>query len=152
MVTYYLDTSALLKQYLNETGSQWLRQTITPHDVRVTSQIAIIETVSGFNRRLREGSVTPHDYARLSGRLRQDSYQLYQLIGLNTPIINLAWNLLEQHLLRGYDAVHLATALFIQQKLTQSGEAPLIFLSADNRLLTAAQTEGIATDNPNLYP
>lgn len=154
MVTYYLDTSALLKRYLNEVGSDWLRRTIAPaHEVViVATQLLIIEVISAFNRRVREETVTTHDYARLSGRFRDDCRNLYQLIALDDTIMNLACALLEHHPLRAYDAVHLATALSVNRWLVEADETGLTFLSADARLNQAAATEGLVVDNPNDHP
>lgn len=152
MVTYYLDTSALLKLYLNETGSQWLRETLASDNVSVTAQIAIIEMGSAFNRRLREGGVTDSDYATLSKLFRNDCLRSYRLIALGNSILDTAWSLLERHPLRGYDSTHLATALFVQEQLIQGGEAPLVFLSSDKRLNAAAVAEGLVVDDPNQHP
>jgi hypothetical protein len=54
-------------------------------------------------------------------------------------------------LLRAYDAVQLASAIFARSGMQAAGGAPPIFLSADSRLLTAAQAEGFVTDDPNLH-
>ena len=97
MVTYYLDTSALLKLYVNEIGSQWLHHTLSADDVGVTAQIAIVEMGSAFNRRLREGTVRIDDYTRLAGRFRHDCLNLYHFMTLNGSILNIAWDLLERH-------------------------------------------------------
>jgi hypothetical protein len=60
--------------------------------------------------------------------------------------------LLEHHPLRTYDALHLASALLVNDQLVAVGLPPLTFLAADNRLLTAATLEGLTVDNPNNYP
>ncbi len=153
MVTYYLDTSALLKWYLKEIGSDWLRRTLAPtHQiVIVTTQLLIVEVISALNRRVRESTVTKSDYARLTGRFRDDCRDIYQIVALSDTIINTAWTLLEHHPLRAYDAIHLATALTINQHLVKAGEAGLTFLSADTRLNNAGGVEGLAVDNPNDY-
>jgi hypothetical protein len=54
--------------------------------------------------------------------------------------------------IHGYDAVHLACALALNDPLIESGLPPLTFISADNDLLAAAVAEGLPTDNPNNYP
>jgi phosphoheptose isomerase len=59
---------------------------------------------------------------------------------------------LERHPLRGYDAMHLATALAVRQSLQRQGLPTLIFISADDNLNTAASAEGLAVDNPNDHP
>ena len=59
---------------------------------------------------------------------------------------------MESHRLRGYDAVHLATALTANRLLTEGGEQSLIFLSADEHLIIAARLEGLEAENPNSQP
>jgi len=154
MVTYYLDTSALLKRYVDEVGSAWLRRALaSAHEiVIVTTELLIVEVISALNRRVREGTVTAHNYVRLSARFRDDCRDAYHLIAPVGAIIDVACSLLERHPLRAYDAVHLATALSINQRLTEAGEVGLAFLSADARLNDAAAAEGLAVDNPNDHP
>jgi len=155
MVTYYLDTSALLKRYVDEVGSNWLRRTLlapTHNIVAVSAQLLVVEVTSALNRRVRERTVTHHDYIRLSGRFRDDCLDSYHLVALDNVIMDLACTLLERYPLRAYDAVHLATALTINRWLVESDETGLTFLSADARLNDAATAEGLAVDNPNDHP
>ena len=154
MVTYYLGTSAMLKQYVNETGSSWLRRTLAAPGgaIVVAAQLVIVEITSALNRRVREGTVTTGDYARLTGHFHDDCRDVYQLIALSDAIVNTACALLERHPLRAYDAVHLATGVIVNQWLIEAGEAGLTFLSADDRLNEAAAAESLAVDNPNHYP
>ena len=63
-----------------------------------------------------------------------------------------AEDLLTVHPLRTYDAVQLASALESNIRLVATGLSPLIFVSADIRLLVAAATEGLMTEAPNAYP
>jgi hypothetical protein len=46
------------------------------------------------------------------------------------------------------DAIQLACAIQAQKLLM----VKMTFVSADNNLLSAALSEGFATDNPNLHP
>ncbi len=83
----------------------------------------------------------------------QHRVALYRLSPVSEMVIQQACVLVERHPLRGYDAVHLATALFLKQQLLKTGiQRPLTFLSADGNLLKAAGDEGRATDNPNAHP
>jgi len=54
--------------------------------------------------------------------------------------------------LRGYDAVQLATALELENRFSANNLSSIIFISADNHLNQAAQTEGLTVDNPNNHP
>ncbi|MBU0512140.1 MAG: type II toxin-antitoxin system VapC family toxin [Chloroflexi bacterium] len=75
----------------------------------------------------------------------------YQFVKLTDSIVERSKMLLERHPLRGYDAVQLGSALSASDVLQASGSPALTFLVADNRLLDAAQAEGLAVDNPNDY-
>ena len=154
MSDYYLDTSALVKRYIDETGSVWLRALVDPalYPVLVVSQLLIVEMTSAFNRRLREGTVNRSDYARMMDAFRDDCLIEYKIMPLNESIIDLACELLERHPLRAYDAIHLGTALAINRLLATHRMPALTFLCADERLLNAATAEGLAVDNPNHHP
>jgi len=54
--------------------------------------------------------------------------------------------------LRGYDAIQLATALELINRFAANKLPSIIFISADNHLNQAAQTEGLTVDNPNNHP
>ncbi len=58
----------------------------------------------------------------------------------------------EAHKLHGYDAIQLASALLIEERMTLQGVGPLTLISADVELNQAAQMEGLLTDDPNQYP
>jgi len=62
-----------------------------------------------------------------------------------------AEDLLTVHPLRTYDAVPLASALESNIRLVASGLSPLTFVAADARLLVAAATEGLMTEDPNAH-
>ena len=57
-----------------------------------------------------------------------------------------------KHALRGYDAVQLAAALEANDERIADDLAPLILVSADDDLNTAAEAEGLKVENPNNYP
>jgi uncharacterized protein len=153
MVSYYLDTSAAVKLYVAEIGSVWLRQLLlTPTSTVITSHLLRVEMWSAIERRLREGSVTLPDYTRMHDWFTEHRHSLYSFVPVSEPNIRQACELLVRHPLRSYDALHLTTALFINQQLVQAGAAPLTFLSADNRLNGAAHAEGLSVDNPNNHP
>lgn len=151
MVNYYLDTSAMLKQYVDELGSAWLRAQVSSATSLVFSQLLIVEAVSAFNRRVREDHLSIAEYQRVRDVFFEDCRTVYQVVAPTTAIVERACALLERHPLRGYDAVHLATALIVEQALQQQGLPALTFLSADDRLNDAAIAEGLVVDNPNNY-
>jgi hypothetical protein len=58
--------------------------------------------------------------------------------------------LTQNHKLRGYDAVQLATDLISNRVLMTAGLSHLTFVAADDDLVVAARAEGLAAENPNL--
>jgi hypothetical protein len=58
-------------------------------------------------------------------------------------------NLAQQYGLRGYDAVQLAAASELHTIRNSMALSPLIFISADNNLNSAAQAGGMMTEHPN---
>jgi predicted nucleic acid-binding protein len=154
MTTYYVDTSALVKRYVDETGSGWLRTALgaEPAPSVIIVHLAVVEMTSTLARRLREGVLTPAEYAQLQNAFRSDCLDEYEIAVAVGGIIDQANRLLEAYPLRAYDAVHLATAVVANQRLVGSNLAPLVFLSSDDRLNEAASAEGLAVDNPNHHP
>ena len=58
-------------------------------------------------------------------------------MALNEEILFLARDLIQRHPLRGFDAVHLASALSLRNALAER----IKFVAADRRLLKAAESE-----------
>ena len=154
MSHYYLDASALVKRYVDEVGSDWLGTVIASAQPALlfTSRMTIVEVMSAFARRAREGSLTSDEFATARDAFRGDCLHGYQIMPPTMTVIDLTCTLLERHPLRAYDATHLATALGAQQFLVAQDYPPLIFLSADDRLNRAASAEGLAVDNPSQHP
>jgi uncharacterized protein len=149
MVALYLDTSALVKHYVDEPGSHWIHSQFE-EDVLITSSLlTLVETLSAFNRRVREGGLTGNEYLRLRSMLYHDVRTSLSIVPLNPSIADSAGTLLERHPLRSYDAIHLATALAVHRSLSRHNLTPLVFVSADDRLNNAASEEGMAVENPN---
>ena len=152
---YFLDTSALVKRYVPEIGSDWILSITDPatdNDLAI-SQITWVEVHSAFARRLRDRSLSAQRFDLIVQKVREDFENEYRVIDVDQTLIETATELVMQHPLRAYDSVQLASALRFQSTtLLSQPETQLIFVSADNRLLDIAQSEGLATDNPNNYP
>ena len=152
MTHYFLDSSALVKRYVVEVGANWVRSITLPSAANsiIIAHITQVEVVSGAMRRKREGTITART-ARVT-RLLVDRHasREYRVIGLTGQIVQRAEDLLEVHPLRAYDSIQLASALESNTRLIAAGLSPLTFISADSRLLSAA--EGLTTDDPNAHP
>lgn len=151
MTTYFCDSSALIKRYIAEIGSGWI-QAISAGNRVVIAQITSVEIVSGLIRRQREGLLAKRKAHALRLIIDRHSAREYRVIGLSAHIIERAENLLETHPLRGYDAIQLASALATNDNLVSAHLTPLVFVSADVRLLNAAVAENLLIDDPNNHP
>ena len=154
MADYYADSSALVKRHIPEIGSTWLQALAdrVAGTTIITARESMVEVYSALNRRIREATLDTVDYTHLVTDFNALCVTQYTLVELTAPIVERARLLLEHYPLRAYDAVHLATALIVNDALAAAGLPALTLLSADNRLLNAAQTERLVTDNPNAHP
>ena len=150
---YFLDSSALIKRYVVEIGSPWIK-TLTDSQTGnslLLVRITWVEVLSAFARRQREGGITAAEVAALIAKFRSEFNSRYRVIEVDLALVERAGELIVQYPLRAYDAVQLASALRVQSLLTSMPQTQLIFVSADNRLLDIAQAAGLAIDNPNNY-
>jgi predicted nucleic acid-binding protein len=155
MVSFaYFDTSALLKQYVTETGSNWVRTYLASATAPAvfTSHLTAVEATCAFARRLREGTLPPAVHGKLTQAFDYDIAYRYNLLDVMPATIDTARRLANQHPLRAYDAVQLATAWLLNQNLLHTGKPPLTFICDDDRLVAIAQAEGLLTDNPSHHP
>lgn len=144
----YLDTSALVKNYVIEPGSTWLRQLIgdETNDIFLAN-LSIAEVGAALAILVRNKQI-----ARRQGDIELDRFfadveTRFSLVDITTEIVYRAAALCQQHPLKGYDAVQLATALSLAKAL-QSLARSLVFICGDQQLLTAAENEGLVTDDP----
>ncbi len=158
MAVYFFDSSSLVKRYIAEAGTIWIRGLADPATGNgiYTSTLAGVETVSAVVRRLRRSETSVADAAIAIADFRRHYASVYFLLQATPEIIAQAMDLVEAHGLRAYDAVQLATALQVQsQSRAESradGTSEPIFVSADTNLNAAAIAEGLAVDNPNAHP
>lgn len=116
MTAYFLDSSALVKRYIGETGSAWVQQITDPQmgNSLFIARIAWVEVMSAFARRQRENSLTNTDFTQVKNEFRADLNNQYQVIELDATIAERAGQLVNRYPLRAYDAVQLASVLFLQ--------------------------------------
>jgi predicted nucleic acid-binding protein len=132
----YLDTSALIKRFVAEKGSPLIQTIVTRKGPVSTAKIAYAEVYAGLTRKHREGQLSDRLYA-LSCRQFESDWQAYIRIDLRDEILLMARDLIQRHPLKGFDAIHLASALSLKSALGEE----MTFAAADERLLRAAEAE-----------
>lgn len=154
MSVFYLDSSALVKRYVKETGTAWLIEIFRPKSLNrvYVAEIALVEVISALTRRHRGNTISSSALQKVQNRFRRNFAEKFFKIETNLSIIEQAADLAERHALRGYDAVQLASAVYLHNRRQQANLSALTFISADNALNTAANSEGLTVDNPNNHP
>jgi predicted nucleic acid-binding protein len=104
-----------------------------------SSRVAHPEAWAALARRQREGAITLGALARTVSALDRDLGR-FVVIELSAKVARRAGELAERRALRGFDAIHLASALELEEL---TGAAPS-FCCFDDRLREAASTEGLS--------
>ncbi len=141
----YLDTSALIKRYVRETGSQEVTALLQQSEIIGTAMVTYVETTATFAKIVRMGlqnQVVVHDKLRIFHR----DWRHITQVPVTERLIVLAGDLAWKYQLRGYDAVHLAAAIIWQELLS----APILFATFDKRLWQAARDARLTPFPDNL--
>lgn len=139
-MTAFLDSSALVKRYADESGSDLVHTVAAP---LIASDLAAVEVPAALWRKHRVGQISAPDAQILSQRFLTDiDASLPEsdavLIEVGADILRDAISLVARHPLRAYDAVQLASALAADRIL---GNCP--FGCFDAQLNDAAAAEGL---------
>jgi uncharacterized protein len=154
ITAYFVDSSALVKRYVHEVGTAWVRG-ITRHSPSTTiciARITAVEVTSAVARRRKGRTLTSTRASSILHRFRQHLAGRYAVVEITPALFNDATRLANTHALRAYDAVQLAAALEIRQQRQRRGFGPMTLISADQALNAAAIAEGLTVDDPNSHP
>ncbi|MBI3975295.1 MAG: type II toxin-antitoxin system VapC family toxin [Armatimonadetes bacterium] len=133
----YLETSALVKLYVEERGRTVVVKAVNEAEIVATSMVAYVEARAAFARRCRGGVLAPAEYRR-SVRDLDGDWSRYLRFEVAEALVRAAGRLAERYRLRAYDAVHLASALVMRDQL---GEVN--FACWDSGLNAAARRAGL---------
>lgn len=130
----YLDTSALVKLYVREEESDRVSGEVAGATAVATSRVAYAEPRAAFARRAREGFLTAEELRRVVTALNAD-WEHYLCVEVTDGVTRQAGELAELYGLRGFDSLHLASALFLKRQVA----LPFDFLCFDEKMRQAAQ-------------
>ncbi len=135
----YMDTSVLLKRYLQESGAAEARQLLRRYRV-VSSAITPVEAISALWRRRVASDVADVDWQAVLSRLTADRAH-WEFVDLTTDVLDRAEQVIQRTGVRTLDAVHLASALTIQA--ANGRRRPARFITSDARQRDAAAGLGL---------
>jgi predicted nucleic acid-binding protein len=153
MAVYYFDASAVVKYYVTEPGSAWVRQLIDAQDpdqgqalhVILLAEVTRVEVAAGLAVIERVGRIRRAQRVREYQRFTSHLIQRYAIVPVTTEDFGTAAQLTQAHPLKAYDAVQLAVALRISRVVVVHA---LTVVSGDATLLSAARAEGLTTETP----
>jgi uncharacterized protein len=114
-VILYLDTSRLVKLYVEEPGSPAVHAEVEGAELVATSIVAYAEARAALARRRREGSLTAAGHRKAKAGLEAD-WPRVLTVDVTESVAKRAGDLAERQRLRGFDALHLATYLTVVQE------------------------------------
>ena len=110
-----------------------------------------VEVVAAVTRRTHSRTITQADADAACNRFLADLNADYRVADVTDILLRQAIYLARIYGLRSYDAVQFAAANEANQLRISAGLPPLVFLSADTELNTAALAEGLVVDKPNTH-
>lgn len=134
----YLDTSALLKQYIQESGSEDVIKMLRSADSHGTNLLTYVEMASAITRAVRLKLVQA-DEAQATWKDFLVDWELQVRLDISGQITKQAATLAWEYGLRGYDAVHFASALAWQHAI----DMPVTLATYNRELWVAAQKNGM---------
>ena len=134
----YLDTSSLVKLYVDEIGSTDVRRLVEQAEIVAASVVAYPEARAAFARRKRERSLKPAAFRRAKSAFEADWPRVLSL-DVSGQLARSAGEIAERQRLRGFDALHLASYLAIAREFP---DEDVRFSSADAVLQRAARRVG----------
>jgi predicted nucleic acid-binding protein len=141
----YLDTSALLKRYFKEPHSDEIISRWKSAPRIVTSFVAYAETMASIYRKKREAELADTLIRGVVRAFHRD-WESFVRVEVNEELNGYIDRVVDRYPLRGFDAIHLASALTIREIVPEN----FLFACFDDRLSRAARSEGLQTfpENP----
>jgi predicted nucleic acid-binding protein len=137
----YLDTSAVVPLLIREPSSVSCHQVWNASDDATTSRLTYVETAAALAQALRSERMTAAQH-RTSLTQLDAFWAQCEVVDLDQSLAVMAASMAHDYGLRGYDAVHCASAVHLR-------DADLVAVSGDRRLLEAWATLGLDTFDVN---
>jgi len=154
MYYFYFDASALVKRYTDEIGSDEVDFLFANVPLE-HMQCLILGAVEVFwicVRKRNDGRITHSHFTQATGYLEQEIINPnsdFKTVSIPDTLVLNSISLTETHSLNSVDAMVLRSALDIATELRNTGNT-LVFVASDQRLLRAAQDEGLPIFNPEI--
>jgi predicted nucleic acid-binding protein len=142
---YYLDSSAWIKRYLHEDGSSFVTRLFRSKEHLACSILGLVEVNATVARRVKRGDLSEDDFSQLSIEIRMD-WQLFYQLPVFPQVTSSAVMLAREEALRGMDALHLASAIYLSEL---QNELDFTLVGSDVELNAVAQRRGLRVIDPS---
>lgn len=139
----YLDSSALVKRYVAEDGSDAIDRLLADHPYAATSRLAYPEILSALYRKHRAREFSAGILGELIAAFESDWEKLF-ILEFDEDLLPIVKPAIRKHAIRGADAVHLASGMWLRSILKED----VVFACADAKLLDAARAEKLLAFDP----
>ena len=139
----YLDTSALVKLYVAEEGNSTVHQHLESAALVATSKVAYPEACAAFARSFREDCLIEKAYKIALANFKSE-WPSYYILEFTDSVMIKAGELAEKYSLRGFDAIHMASALTLSDYLSGKDEETIEVGCWDKKLAEAFKLAGLA--------
>lgn len=135
-----MDSSALMKRYLDEKGSKEISEYFIKADTIWVSYLNELESLSTIRRLLEEKRMTQEDYNSFREEIDKDYLDFFK-VEYSQVIQEKTKDIIDRYQLKTLDAIHLAACLSIKKNIDA-------FVCCDKKLANAAKKEKLKVLNP----
>ena len=144
MADFFLDTSALVKRYHEEPGTDRVDEIIEGSgNGVVVSALALVETVSAFRRKYNLGDFEEDEMLAIVGEFFRESLEAFVVVPFEESSTRFSFDLVLEDDLRTLDSLQLSAGLVTSDQVDD-----LTFVTADEELATVASRRGLAVEIP----
>lgn len=148
--TFFLDSNVIVKYYITEPYSAWVRTLITsPDHSFIISELSIAEVAAALSQLRRDKKISrkamEQSYARFLFDIKQG---LFFPRPIDFETLTRAAEIALTHAIKGADAIQVASAALSEDAIA----VELTFVSNDRQALRVAQLEALEVDNPSDHP
>lgn len=151
--SFYMDASALAKRYIPEKGNELvdvILDTVSYNRIYFLN-VGTGEVYSILVRKRNTGSLSPANFRLATANFDDEIVGTAAVtrVPVTSRLITSSLPLILAHSINSSDTLILKSALSIARRLRRSGD-DLVLVASDQRLLRAAQGEGLVTFNPEI--
>jgi len=147
MVTLYFDTSAIVKRYHKETGSDTIDKIFELKIGFATSFWTILEFIVAFSFMVRRKELSREAFSTTTSLFLKEAISKFAITGVNDELVASATLIAAKHALPSADCLQLASAISLKNTL-QPIKEKVVLICSDKDLCKAAEEEGIDFIDP----